>query len=133
MTGRARREALTRARTRRLELDSDRAQRERHTESAAADVLVLREHRADRLQGDTDVESSIGLAMRSLVQAGVGTRDIALAKNVDPVMVTAGGEQLERATTYGCDRAGRETSASVDSPGNGSGATLRRPSRRLRA
>ncbi len=82
MTGRARREALTRARTRRLELDADRAERERRIESATADVLVLLKHRADRLQGVTDIEVAVGLAMRSLVQANVGLRDIAFCCDV---------------------------------------------------
>lgn len=83
MTGRARREALTRARTRRLELDADRAQRERDIESATADVLVLLQDRADRLQEVTDKEVTIGLAMRSLIQAGVGPRDVAFCCDLD--------------------------------------------------
>lgn len=49
------------------------------------------------------------------------TADSLLAKNAEPVIVTGGGAQLERATTYGYDRAGRKTSASVDTAGSGSG------------
>ncbi len=84
MSGKVRREALSRARERRLELDVDRAERERRIDNATADVLVLLQQRDERLQAVVDVEVEVGGGLRRLVQDGLGVHDVAFCCDLTP-------------------------------------------------
>jgi len=71
------RAALTRARQRRVELDRDRAQRDRRVEASAAQVFVLVEQRNRAQQVVQDLDVALGAALRELQQEGLTVPDVA--------------------------------------------------------